>query len=184
MCQQNLVKLPNIKFYETSFSCSLIIIRHNNYYTCRNKQNDKTDVAKSIGGILKLFFENAPQRTKEIERNSIYSNLPVHTTPVFIPVVDILWRLHIHAVTSFISYKYAMSRKSMLFYQVLRRITIKNISGINGILHDIIFNIVLPHLIPHPLNILAMPWRESIYIKVNVCMYVCMFRHNYFPWMV
>lgn len=118
-------------------------------YLQKQTMTRQTDMAKSISGILQLFFENADTKIKEIERNSICSCLPIFAaTSAFIPVVDILWRLHIHVVTSFIFYKYIMSRDSVLFYQVLRRITIKNRSSINGILHDIIFNIALTHLIP------------------------------------
>lgn len=135
------------------------------------RMTSQRDMAKSTGGIFQLLFENAPQKTKEIERNSKCSSVEIFaTTSPFISVADILWRLHIHVVTSFICYKYIMSSDSVIFYQVLRRITIKNRSGIQGILHDISFNIVLSHLIPRPLNILAMPWREY-FIKCRVMTY-------------
>jgi hypothetical protein len=137
ICQKFIEPPKYIKPLENSLSVLLLLYLQ--------KQNDKTDMAKSIGTMLQLFFEKdkkSPAKLFVPAFQYLQQSLPSS------PIVDILWRLHIYVVTSFICYKYIMSRDSALFYQALRRIAIKYRWGINGILHEVTFNITLPHLIP------------------------------------
>jgi hypothetical protein len=107
------------------------------------------NLMSSIGAILKLFCENSYQKTKETDRNSKCSCLPIFAiSPTFVPYSGHSMKITYSCSHFFLLLQICHEQGLNALYKVFLRINIKYRLRINGILLDVTFNIALLYLIP------------------------------------